>query len=205
MRAQADDEFEKPDRGKLWALSSRRVVTPSGVRAAVIVVSGENRERLWAGLREGVIDTIGSDHSPAPPDLKHLADGDVFRSWGGIASLQIALPAVWTETRQRGFGLDKIAAWKAHRPASLVGLTDRKGQTARGFDADFVVFDPEATFTVKGESLHHRHKATPYEGRVLEGRVETTYLRGRPVYRCGGFAESNWGRPLLRVHSGGPV
>ncbi len=159
----------------------------------------ENRERLWEGLRDGLIDTIGSDHSPAPPDLKHLADGDVFRAWGGIASLQIALPAVWTEACRRGFAPGAIATWMAERPAALVGLGGRKGQIARGFDADLVVFDPESTFTVNSASLYHRHNATPYEGRVLQGRVESTYLRGRAVYLRGVFPESSRGRPLIRT------
>ncbi len=158
----------------------------------------ENRERLWDGLRAGLIDTIGSDHSPAPPELKHLAEGDVCRAWGGIASLELSLPAVWTEARRRGFAIDQIAAWMAQHPAALVGLGARKGQIARGYDADLVVFDPESTFTVDAASLHHRHKATPYEGRTLQGQVETTYLRGRAVYRSsGGFAESSRGRPLF--------
>ncbi len=122
----------------------------------------------------------------------------MFRAWGGIASLQLSLPAVWTEARRRGFAIDDIAAWMAQRPAALLGLAGRKGQIARGFDADLVVFDPESTFTVNAASLHQRHKATPYEGRVMEGRVETTYLRGRAVYRSStGFAESSRGRPLL--------
>ncbi len=168
-------------------------------KCAPPIREAENRERLWDALRAGLIDTIGSDHSPAPPDLKHLADGDVSRAWGGIASLQIALPAVWTEACRRGFGIEAIPAWMSHQPALLVGLEHRKGQIAAGLDADLVVFDPESTFTVSAGSLYHRHKATPYLGRVLRGRVETTYLRGRAIYRSGRFAESGSGRPVLHA------
>ena len=128
----------------------------------------ENRERLWEGLRQGLIDTIGTDHSPAPPELKHLDTGDVFRAWGGIASLQLALPAVWTERTRRGFTLADLAGWMALHPAELVGLAGRKGAIAPGRDADLVVFDPDATFTVDPTALHHRHRATPYEGRILD-------------------------------------
>jgi allantoinase len=174
-------------------------------KCAPPIREAENRERLWAGLRAGLIDTIGSDHSPAPPEFKHLADGDVFRAWGGIASLQLALPAVWTEARRRRLEIEALPAWMAMRPAGLVGLADRKGQIAPGFDADMVVFDPEPTFRVDAESFHHRHKATPYEGRVLQGRVDTTYLRGGAVYRCGGFAQSKSGRALLRAAVGVPA
>jgi allantoinase len=157
----------------------------------------ENRERLWEGLRQGLIDTIGSDHSPAPPELKHLDSGDVFRAWGGIASLQLALPTVWTEARRRGFEIADLVLWMGHNPAKLVGISARKGEIAPGRDADLVVFDPESTFTVDRMALHHRHRATPYEGRELFGRVGATYLRGRAVYRSTGFSESPWGQTLL--------
>jgi allantoinase len=155
-----------------------------------------NRERLWEGLRDGLIDTIGTDHSPAPPELKLLETGDLSRAWGGIASLQLALPAVWTEAHRRGFTINDLTGWMAKRPAELVGLSRRKGEIAPGRDADLVVFDPESTFNVDPTALQHRHRATPYEGRALLGRVETTYLRGRPVFRSNGFWESPAGRPL---------
>ena len=159
-----------------------------------------NRERLWDGLRSGVIDTIGSDHSPAPPELKHLETGDVWRAWGGIASLQLSLPIVWTEARRRGFTSDDLARWMAREPARLVGISDKKGEIAPGRDADLIVFDPDTNFIVNGIELHHRHKATPYEGQVLAGRVETTYLRGRAVYRSGGFIGTARGQTLMAVH-----
>jgi allantoinase len=154
----------------------------------------ENRERLWQGLRDGLIDIISSDHSPAPPELKRLDDGDLSRAWGGIASLQLALPAVWTEARARGFTLVDLARWMASGPSAVVGLTDRKGVIAPRHDADLVVFDPEASEAVDPRALHHRHRATPYEGRVLAGRVEATYLRGRMTYGSRGFPGPNRGR-----------
>jgi allantoinase len=162
----------------------------------------DHRERLWEGLRAGLIDTIGSDHSPAPPALKHLASGDVFRAWGGIASLQIALPAVWTEARRRNIEITALARWMASRPAEILGLK-RKGAISSGRDADLVVFDPDSCFVVDGADLFHRHKATPYEGRTLVGRVETTYLRGRAVYRYpSDFAGPRRGQPLFSDGAG---
>jgi allantoinase len=152
---------------------------------------------LWEALRQGLIDTIGSDHSPAPPELKHLKTGDVFRAWGGIASLQLGVSAVWTAARKRGFDIMDLARWMALRPAELVGLADRKGAIAPGRDADLVVFDPDNSFTVDPQALYHRHPVTPYEGRTLIGHVEATYLRGRPVYRHASFAPSAFGQPLL--------
>jgi allantoinase len=157
-----------------------------------------DREGLWSALQGGLIDTIGSDHSPAPPALKHLETGDVARAWGGIASLQIALPAVWTEARRRSVGLERVVQWMAQRPAELVGLAGRKGAIAPGHDADLVVFDANAAFTVDARALEHRHPVTPYDGRTLAGRVEATWLRGSPVFRAGGFVGSPSGRTLLR-------
>jgi allantoinase len=154
-------------------------------KCAPPIRSAENRERLWEGLRSGLIDTIGSDHSPAPPSLKQLDTGDLSRAWGGIASLQLALPAVWTEARGRGFAPEDLARWMAAGPASLVHLTGRKGTIAPGSDADLLVVDPEARFTVDPSLLHHRHPATPYAGRTLTGRVVATYLRGARIAHDG--------------------
>jgi allantoinase len=127
-----------------------------------------NREKLWDALREGVISMVVSDHSPAPPELKR---GDFLHAWGGISSLQLGLSTVWTEARRRGFTLADVARWMSTNPAKLAGFGDRKGRIEVGYDADLVVFDPEASFTVEGATLHHRHKLTPYEGLVLQGRV----------------------------------
>ncbi|MHA6617968.1 allantoinase AllB [Pseudonocardia sp. DLS-67] len=137
-----------------------------------------NRDALWRGLADGVIDMVVSDHSPSPPALKHLETGDFGTAWGGIASLQVGLPVVWTEARRRGHGLADVVEWMAHAPAARVGLA-RKGRIAAGADADLVVFAPDAPYTV-GE-LHHRHAVTPYTGRELTGEVRRTWLRGAPV------------------------
>ena len=147
-----------------------------------------NREALWAALRAGVIEMVVSDHSPCPPELKLLERGDFAAAWGGIASLQLALPVVWTEARARGFSLADLASWMSAAPARLAGLAARKGRLAPGYDADLVVFDPEASFVVEPEALHHRHKLTPYAGRVLHGVVRQTFVGGRLVYDAGTFA-----------------
>jgi allantoinase len=159
----------------------------------------ENRERLWDALREGLIDTIGTDHSPAPAALKGLDSGDLVRAWGGIASLQVSLAAVWTEASRRGIPITSVAEWMARRPAELLGFSASKGEIAAGRDADLVIFDPDASFTVQASALHDRHRLTPYEGRRLTGRVETTYLRGIAVFRSGSFAGPVRGQPLLRT------
>ena len=157
----------------------------------------EHSERLWGALRAGLVDTVGSDHSPCPPALKHLANGGLREAWGGIASLQPSLSAVWSEMRRRGFTLKHLAERMARRPAALVGLGGRKGAIAPGYDADLVLFAPEAQFVVKPEQLYHRHPITPYEGRTLFGRVSQTFLRGRLIYDSGQIAEPPTGQPLL--------
>ncbi|CCH34349.1 allantoinase AllB [Actinosynnema sp. NPDC047251] len=136
-----------------------------------------NREQLWRGLRDGVVDLVVSDHSPCTPELK---EGDFATAWGGIASLQLGLPAVWTQARRRGHALPDVVEWMARKPADLVGLR-RKGRIAEGADADFAVFAPDDAFVVDRNRLHHRNPVTPYHGRPLAGVVRQTWLRGRPV------------------------
>jgi len=139
-----------------------------------------NRDGLWQGLADGTIDCVVSDHSPCEPTLKRLDDGDFGAAWGGIASLQLGLPVMWTAASSRGFGLSDVVTWMAARPAALAGLP-AKGRIEVGRDADLVAFDPSVTSTVDASSLKHRHPVTPYDGRQLLGRVRQTWLRGRPV------------------------
>ncbi|MFE5407744.1 allantoinase AllB [Microbacterium sp. NPDC056569] len=151
-----------------------------------------NRDRLWEGLLDGTIDSIVSDHSPATLDLKDLDHGDFAVAWGGIASLQLGLPVVWTEARRRGIPLEKVVEWMSARPAALAGLA-RKGRIALGFDADLSVFAPDAGFVVDVARLHHKNPLSPYDGRALTGVVRETFLRGERV----DFAEPR-GRLLRR-------
>ena len=136
-----------------------------------------NREALWRGLEAGVIDCVVSDHSPCPPELKQFGSGDFGEAWGGIASLQLGLSAVWTVARRRGRALDDVVRWMAAAPAELAGLP-AKGRLCVGCDADLVAFDPDAEYVVDAAKLQHRHPVTPYAGRTLAGRVRQTWLRG---------------------------
>jgi allantoinase len=136
-----------------------------------------NREALWRGLEAGAIDCVVSDHSPCPPELKAFGTGDFGEAWGGIASLQLGLSAVWTVARRRGRPLDDVVRWMAASPAQLAGLPS-KGRLAVGCDADLVAFDPDMAYEVDPARLQHRHPVTPYAGKTLTGRVRQTWLRG---------------------------
>lgn len=139
------------------------------------------RDALWRGLIEGHIDMIVTDHSPCPPDMKQT-DGDFFGAWGGIASLQVSLAAVWAGARTRGVGPERVARWMSSAPARLVNLDGRKGALAAGYDADVVVWDPDASLVVDPAVLLHRHNVTPYAGMQLQGMVVATYVGGRIVF-----------------------
>ncbi|MBM4342415.1 MAG: allantoinase AllB [Deltaproteobacteria bacterium] len=150
-----------------------------------------NREALWQGLRDGVLALVVSDHSPCTPQLKRTEVGDFMAAWGGIAGLQLGLTALWTEASLRGFGVADLSRWNAENTARLAGLDHRKGRIAEGFDADLVVWDPEAEATIAAAALHHKHKLTPYDGRVLRGVVLQTWVRGGIAWQRGkGFGTS---------------
>jgi allantoinase len=140
-----------------------------------------NRERLWAGLESGAIDCVVSDHSPCPPQLKDPRNGDFGTAWGGISSVQLGLPVVWTHARERGFSLADVVRWMSASPARLAGLATTKGAIAVGHDADLVAFAPDEDFVVAPDRLLTRHKLTPYAGTELTGVVRRTWLRGVPV------------------------
>ena len=145
----------------------------------------ENRERLWEALKGGTLDFVVSDHSPCPPDMKLCEQGDFLNAWGGISSLQLRLPIMWTEGSARGCTIEDLTKWLCREPARQVGLHTLKGAIKGGYDADIVIWDPEREFKVEPTMLHHRHKLSPYNGEVLRGAVEKTFVRGRMVYDGG--------------------
>ena len=160
------------------ALSAEEV--PPGAcefKCAPPIRDAENRERLWGGLAEGIIDMVVSDHSPCSPALKA---GGFDQAWGGIASLELRLPIVWTEASRRGFEIADVMRWTASAPAGLTGLNT--GSIAEGCRADLVVWDPDVEWAVDPLALNQRHPVTPYAGRTLRGAVRTTYVRGRMVF-----------------------
>jgi len=158
----------------------------------------DNREELWAGLKDGTIGLIVSDHSPCPGEMKLRERGDFMKAWGGIASLQLRLPVVWTEARRRGYSLLDVARWLCANPAQQVSFETRKGAIAVGCDADVVIWNPDEQFTVSASTLHHRHKLTPYANEVLSGAVQQTFLRGQKIYDSGHYLDAPVGHMLKR-------
>jgi allantoinase len=144
-----------------------------------------NREALWQALHDGAIDMIVTDHSPCPPEMKRTETGRFDLAWGGIASLSIALSVIHTECSRRGFSLDHIAHWMSSAPATLAGLSHKAGLLEAGREANFILFDTEAEFTVTPDKLHYRHPISAYMGETLRGTVKATYLRGKAIYQDG--------------------
>jgi allantoinase len=152
----------------------------------------DNKEELWRGLFEGVIDFVITDHSPCTPQLKQLERGHFHDAWGGIASLQLGLSTLWTHAEPRGASLVDLARWMSTNPARFAGLSRKKGRIAPGYDADIVIWDPEKSYTLHEEQLFFKHRVSPYLGMRLKGRVQRTLLRGMEVYDG-------------QAHPGGPV
>jgi allantoinase len=168
------------------------------MKCAPPIREAANREDLWTALGAGWIDLVATDHSPCPPEMKLRESGDFLHAWGGIASLQLGLSAVWRGARERGYTPGHLAHWMSAEPARLAGLHARKGAIAPGRDADLVVFEPDAEFLVEPGHLLHRHKLSPYVGSVLPGIVRETWLRGRQVFGDGKIRGGPSGALLLR-------
>ncbi len=158
----------------------------------------QNSRKLWTALGRNTIDFVVSDHSPSPPAMKCLNSGDFFKAWGGIASLQLGLPAMWTKLSEQNYSLKHLVRWMCNRPARLAGLEKYKGAITIGYDADVVVWNPEKRFIVRAKMLQHRHKLTPYANQSLRGMVEATFLRGEMIYDRGRFLGAPSGALLRR-------
>ncbi|MEI9977890.1 MAG: allantoinase AllB [Edaphobacter sp.] len=175
-------------------------------KCAPPIRSKENQQQLWQALRDNIIDMIVTDHSPCPPEMKRLDSGspdpgspDTGRfdqAWGGIASLSLALSVIHTEAHERGFTLNDIARWMGTAPAALAGLSNKVGSLIPDREASFILFDTEKQFTVTSDKLHHRHLISPYLNETLRGQVQSTWLRGQPVYQNSTFTETPRGREV---------
>jgi allantoinase len=182
----------------LWFAAEEIPDGATEYKCAPPIRSSENRDALWAALEGGLIDMVVTDHSPCPPEMKGRELGRWDKPWGGIAGLGLALPVFWAAVNRRGMRLDRVAEWMAAKPAQLAGLEGKKGVLSPGADADIVVFDPYAVWSVTESDLHFRHKLSPYVGAEVRGRVIETWLRGEPVYQMGKFQGHARGEELVR-------
>lgn len=157
-----------------------------------------NNNQLWKALQNGILNFVATDHSPATPELKETTSGNFLKAWGGIASLQIALPVLWTAAKQRNIGVEHIAKWLSENPAKLIGLEHKKGRIEKGYDADLVIWNPDESFTVTEQMILHKHKITPYLGEQLYGTVHSTYLGGMVVYHANGQLQLQAGSIITR-------
>ena len=148
----------------------------------------ENNELLWQALKDGVIDFVATDHSPAPPNIKELESGDFTKAWGGIASLQWSLSILWTAAKERGFDIRDVYKWLSEKPSHMLGKKFKKGKIEKGYDADLVVWNPNRSFIVKEENIQHRHKLSAYLNEELYGIVEQTWINGERVFNKGSMA-----------------
>jgi allantoinase len=178
------------------ARSIRRGATE--YKCAPPIRDSQNQEDMWRALEKKTIEMVVSDHSPSPPAMKCLDTGDFFKAWGGISSLQLGLPVMWTKMSLRNYSFEHLVRWMCSGPARLAGLEKHKGAIAAGFDADIVIWNPEKSFMVRPKMLHHRHKLTPYADQSLRGEVETTFLRGENIYHHGRFLGAPQGELLRR-------
>ncbi len=158
----------------------------------------KNREHLWQAIKDGRLDFIVSDHSPCTPELKYIDTGDIEKAWGGISALQFGISLIWTEAKDRGFSLVDITRLMSTETAKFSGLDSVKGEIKVGNHADFLVFDPNAEFTITNEMIKHKHHITPYAGRKVTGQVQHTFVRGHHVYQQDEFINTPKGRPLLK-------
>lgn len=174
----------------------------TSLKCAPPIREKENNEQLWQALKDGIIDFVATDHSPSPPSMKELESGDFMKAWGGIASLQFALPVLWTAAKKRNFSIDDIAKWLSEKPSMLPGLQHTKGKIKEGYDADLVVWDPEKSFMVSETMIRHKHKICPYVGETLFGTVEQTFLNGEKVFDNGNIIQLNKGKIITAGPNG---
>lgn len=157
-----------------------------------------HQQQLKSALQTGILDFVASDHSPAPPNVKALEEGNFQTGWGGIAGLQTLLSASWTALKSE-LSLEDVIPLLTEYPAEFLGLDDRKGYIKTGYDADLVIWEPETNFELTPDALFHRHKISPYLHQNLSGKVRQTIVNGMPVFRDGAFLSENQGQICRRT------
>ncbi|OGP93402.1 MAG: allantoinase [Deltaproteobacteria bacterium RBG_16_48_10] len=165
--------------------------------------SEQEVEALWKSVFNGLVDVIGSDHSPCTLAEKEEGNDNIWEAWGGISGIQAMLPILFSEgVVKRKLSPSSLVRMLSFNPAKLFGLYPRKGVLQPGSDADIVLLDPEKRWVIDKEGLFYRNKHSPFIGRTVTGAVVYTIVRGRVVYRKGEIIVSpGTGRFLPRQHS----
>ncbi len=156
----------------------------------------ENNQQLKNALLKGVLDFISTDHSPAPASIKEIETGNFQKAWGGIAGLQFLLPASWTGLKDI-MSLEKFIPLLTDHPAQFISTGKRKGKIDIGYDADLVIWDPNATKKAAVEDILFRHKISPYIGHEFFGVVQQTIVNGITVYHNNNIINKNAGQWLF--------
>ncbi len=155
-----------------------------------------NNELLKAALDNGILDFIATDHSPAPPAIKEIESGNYAKAWGGIAGLQFLLSASWTSLKNDML-LEKFIPLLTEQPAKFLNINHRKGSIKIGYDADFVIWQPDESFEVTTESILHKHQLSPYCNKTLFGKINETIVNGKTVFKDGNIVEKNAGKMIF--------
>ena len=155
-----------------------------------------NNDLLKQALKNGTLNFIASDHSPAPPEIKLIDTGDLKNAWGGIAGLQFLLPASWTALKD-DLSLESFIPLVTSQPAAFLQLHS-KGKIETGRDADLVIWSPDEKMTIKEKDILHRHRQSPYTGNKLQGVVHSTIVNGKIVYQNNRIINKNSGKWLFR-------
>jgi len=164
--------------------------------------SRQDVEALWECVLGGLVDTIGSDHSPCTWDEKEKGLENIWKAWGGISGVQLTLPVLISEgVNKRGLELPALARMLSYNPARLFGLYPQKGTIQVGADADLAVVDLNKEWTLSSEQLFYKNKFSAYVGSTFKGQVKRTLVRGKTVYQDGRIvAQPGYGKLLRRSY-----
>lgn len=165
------------------------------LKTAPVVKSAVDRQRLWEGVASGEVEWVATDHAAGQwPEEKHT--GSIWSDYGGVPGVELMLPYLYSEGVRGGrITLERLTEITARAPARFLGIEQKKGHLAPGLDADFVVFDPDVSWTVRAEKLHNLNRYTPLDGKILTGRVRSVYLRGQRVYHRKDSDEESFAPP----------
>lgn len=166
-------------------LSKWEHVVKLGPYALSYWVPDEGRDAIWEGMRDGTIDMASSDHAPHTREEKEVGWTEMWSSHTGTPGIQYYYPLLLDSVNKGELTMDQVVALVATRPAAAFGLAGIKGALQVGADADIVIADMGATWTITNEGVLSKIGWTPYDGRELSAAIDRTFVRGVEVYADG--------------------